>query len=103
METPSRSELRDQPPPEPSLARRATWRRPSTSGTSPENGCGNTAGSICTVGARERAALLGDPSESRHHRDPFDRLLIAQAIAERLTFVSQDPLIGRYDVDVMWD
>lgn len=33
-----------------------------------------------------------------HHRDPFDRLLIAQAQTEQLTLVSADPRIGAYDV-----
>jgi PIN domain nuclease of toxin-antitoxin system len=37
-----------------------------------------------------------------HHRDPFDRLLIAQAQAEGLSLVTADPLICRYDVDVVW-
>ena len=33
-----------------------------------------------------------------HHRDPFDRLLIAQAIAERIPIVSQDRLFDAYPV-----
>lgn len=33
-----------------------------------------------------------------HHRDPFDRLLIAQALVERLTFVTVDPLLDAYDM-----
>jgi PIN domain nuclease of toxin-antitoxin system len=33
-----------------------------------------------------------------HHRDPFDRMLVAQAIAERLTIVTRDPDIARYPV-----
>jgi len=37
-----------------------------------------------------------------HHRDPFDRLLIAQAHAERLTLVSADAAFDRYDVPVLW-
>jgi PIN domain nuclease of toxin-antitoxin system len=36
-----------------------------------------------------------------HHRDPFDRLLIAQAILERLPLLTADPQIGKYDVDVI--
>lgn len=32
------------------------------------------------------------------HRDPFDRMLVAQAIAERLTIVTRDPDIPRYPV-----
>jgi PIN domain nuclease of toxin-antitoxin system len=36
-----------------------------------------------------------------HHRDPFDRLLIAQAMLERLPILTADPQIGKYDVDVI--
>lgn len=39
----------------------------------------------------------------RHHRDLFDRLLVAQALTERLTLVSKDPWIGRYNIQVIWD
>jgi PIN domain nuclease of toxin-antitoxin system len=33
-----------------------------------------------------------------HHRDPFDRILIAQAITERLTFATRDPMAEGYPV-----
>ena len=33
----------------------------------------------------------------QHHRDPFDRLLVAQAIAEPMYLVSRDSLIALYD------
>jgi len=36
-----------------------------------------------------------------HHRDPFDRMLVAQAQIEGLTIVSRDPVFSRYDVDVV--
>ena len=36
-----------------------------------------------------------------HHRDPFDRMLIAQAIAEKLTVVTRDPWFTRYRVKVV--
>ena len=36
------------------------------------------------------------------HRDPFDRLLIAQAQVERLPIVTNDPAISRYDVETIW-
>jgi PIN domain nuclease of toxin-antitoxin system len=36
-----------------------------------------------------------------HHRDPFDRMLIAQAARERLTVVTVDSQFDRYDVDTM--
>ncbi len=37
-----------------------------------------------------------------HHRDPFDRLLVAQAIDEGLAIVSKDPELRRYAVRVLW-
>lgn len=37
-----------------------------------------------------------------HHRDPFDRLLVAQAICEGLTLVTGDADIARYDAPVLW-
>ena len=37
-----------------------------------------------------------------HHKDPFDRLLIAQALEENLTLISADPDIRRYPVPVLW-
>ena len=36
------------------------------------------------------------------HRDPFDRMLIAQAIALGLAIVTPDPLITQYPVRVIW-
>lgn len=36
-----------------------------------------------------------------HHRDPFDRLLIAQAAAEDVTLVTADRALEPYDVDVL--
>ena len=35
------------------------------------------------------------------HRDPFDRMLVAQARIEGLTLVSADPVLARYDVPVL--
>lgn len=37
-----------------------------------------------------------------HHRDPFDRLLIAQAKSDGLTLVSCDPKLAGYGVPVLW-
>jgi PIN domain nuclease of toxin-antitoxin system len=36
-----------------------------------------------------------------HHRDPFDRLLIAQAQIESLAILTADPVFERYDVEVV--
>lgn len=38
----------------------------------------------------------------RHHQDPFDRMLVAQARMENLVLVSDDGLIAQYDVQ-RWD
>jgi PIN domain nuclease of toxin-antitoxin system len=37
----------------------------------------------------------------KHHRDPFDRLLIAQARLEQLTLVTNDAEIAKYDVETL--
>lgn len=37
-----------------------------------------------------------------HHRDPFDRLLAAQAMAEGVPIVTGDPRIAAYGVQVVW-
>ena len=44
----------------------------------------------------ERATRL-----PRHHGDPFDRMLIAQAQIERLTIVTRDGIFDEYDVEVL--
>lgn len=37
-----------------------------------------------------------------HHRDPFDRMLVAQAVHENLVLLSGDAQLARYDVPVIW-
>jgi PIN domain nuclease of toxin-antitoxin system len=37
-----------------------------------------------------------------HHRDPFDRMLIAQSIEEKWPIITADPWFSRYPVDVIW-
>lgn len=37
-----------------------------------------------------------------HHRDPFDRLIIAQAIAERISIVSEDADFDAFPIDRIW-
>jgi PIN domain nuclease of toxin-antitoxin system len=59
----------------------------------------------------ERTGVRGLPVEHahalavswlpRHHRDPFDRVLIAQATLERLTILTADPEFSRYDVEIV--
>ncbi len=38
----------------------------------------------------------------RPHRDPFDRLLAAQALTERLPIVTRDPALAAYGVSAIW-
>ena len=38
----------------------------------------------------------------QHHRDPFDRLLIAQAQIENLPIMTADPVLAQYDVQIIW-
>lgn len=37
-----------------------------------------------------------------HHRDPCDRMLVAQALAEGMTLVSRDRRMSAYAADVLW-
>ena len=37
-----------------------------------------------------------------HHRDPFDRLLIAQSVSERFPIISKDEIFDQYDVKRYW-
>lgn len=37
-----------------------------------------------------------------HHRDPFDRMLIAQSLVEKLPILTADPLFKVYDVEIVW-
>ncbi|MCP4656596.1 MAG: type II toxin-antitoxin system VapC family toxin [bacterium] len=43
-----------------------------------------------------RAAVLPE-----HHRDPFDRMLVAQAQLEGLQLMTEDKLVARYDVEIL--
>ena len=38
-----------------------------------------------------------------HHRDPFDRLIIAQAMAEDVPLITHDATFSQYEVHVIWD
>jgi PIN domain nuclease of toxin-antitoxin system len=37
-----------------------------------------------------------------HHRDPFDRMLIAQSLAENVPIITSDPWFKQYPVQVVW-
>jgi PIN domain nuclease of toxin-antitoxin system len=36
------------------------------------------------------------------HKDPFDRIIIAQAVAEHIPLMSADPAFSRYPIPVLW-
>ena len=46
--------------------------------------------------------VLALESLPAHHKDPFDRLLIAQANVEGTVLVSRDPVFTSYPVNVVW-
>jgi PIN domain nuclease of toxin-antitoxin system len=50
---------------------------------------------VLDVGLAHLVTLAGLPM---HHRDPFDHLLIAQAMTEDATFMSEDKNVARYSV-----
>lgn len=37
-----------------------------------------------------------------HHRDPFDRLIIAQAISDKISVITKDEEFKKYGIDVIW-
>lgn len=52
-----------------------------------------------TIGFGEARRLAGLPD---HHRDPFDRMLIAQALEDAIPIVTCDTQIARYPVRIVW-
>ncbi|MTJ12285.1 type II toxin-antitoxin system VapC family toxin [Anabaena sp. UHCC 0187] len=46
--------------------------------------------------------ILALENLSNHHKDPFDRLLIAQSNIEDAVLVSCDPMIAKYQVKLVW-
>jgi PIN domain nuclease of toxin-antitoxin system len=50
----------------------------------------------------ETAHLLELEKLEYFHRDPFDRLIIAQSISERIPVISSDDKFSKYPVDLVW-
>ena len=50
----------------------------------------------------DEADALGAGSLPGWHRDPFDRLLVCQALARGMPILTPDPLISRYPVKTIW-
>jgi PIN domain nuclease of toxin-antitoxin system len=57
---------------------------------------------IGRVLAVEEAHVLADFDLPLYHRDPFDRMLIAQAQVEGLPFVTSDKQIHKYPIQILW-
>lgn len=64
------------------------------------------APTLLRAGAQPLAVTLDHAAEVEalpwHHRDPFDRLLVAQAVVEDATLVSRDEPLRQYDAPVLW-
>jgi PIN domain nuclease of toxin-antitoxin system len=56
-------------------------------------------GTWLSIELRHTAILRSLP---RHHRDPFDRMLVAQATLEGMVLVTGDSDMRRYDVATLW-
>jgi PIN domain nuclease of toxin-antitoxin system len=54
---------------------------------------------ILPIEPKHTAALTAMPF---HHRDPFDRLIVAQALVEKIAVVSADPAFDSYGVSRIW-
>jgi PIN domain nuclease of toxin-antitoxin system len=54
-----------------------------------------------SLAVTQRHALLGGAFD-HDHRDPFDRLIAAQAIAEQMVVVTRDPKIAAFGCAVIW-
>jgi PIN domain nuclease of toxin-antitoxin system len=50
----------------------------------------------------ELSHVLGLANLPAHHQDPFDRILVAQAVVEGLALISHDPRLALYPVSVVW-
>jgi PIN domain nuclease of toxin-antitoxin system len=73
-----------------SISDLATWWRQATD---------LTAARVLHIRASHITALAALPML---HKDPFDRILIAQAKAERLGLVTSDAPLGKYPVQTIW-
>jgi PIN domain nuclease of toxin-antitoxin system len=54
---------------------------------------------LLTIDTAHALAVVGLPD---HHRDPFDRMLIAQALVEGLTLATADAKFAPYSVPILW-
>jgi PIN domain nuclease of toxin-antitoxin system len=54
---------------------------------------------ILPIQVEHTAKIVGMP---HHHRDPFDRLIIAQSLVENIPILSVDTIFDDYDVQRIW-
>jgi PIN domain nuclease of toxin-antitoxin system len=54
---------------------------------------------ILPIKLKHLSALLQLPL---YHNDPFDRIIIAQAIAEKLPVITKDSLFQKYPIELIW-
>lgn len=63
-------------------------------------------GALRDAGLATRLVGFADCAKLRelplHHRDPFDRMLIAQALVDGVPIITRDETIARYPVTVIW-
>jgi len=57
--------------------------------------------SIQTLNITQEHALRAGELPA-HHRDPFDRMIIAQALSERMTLLTADRVLQKYKVDLIY-
>jgi PIN domain nuclease of toxin-antitoxin system len=74
-------------------------RLPGNAGTFTPDQLERNAFQALPVHVAHAVAVIGLPNV---HRDPFDRMLVAQAMTEGLTIVSGDQDLSRYPVPVVW-
>ena len=49
-----------------------------------------------------KAEIVTSATLPRHHADPFDRILVAQAQAHSLILVTKDSKLPLYEVEILW-
>lgn len=79
----------------------ATGRLPEAAGLASD-----VAGAVRRAGFRELPIALSHAEAAgrlpRHHRDPFDRMLVAQALVESLPLVSADTALDAFAIERIW-
>lgn len=54
---------------------------------------------LLPIEAEHAAAVENLPT---HHHDPFDRILVAQALVEPMRLITHDPLVAHYSDTIIW-